>query len=100
MKFSAEFRKPAIELLISNLKEAKALSFRIVTPNSHVNVLGKKIELGSMTQYVKGMWDATYNEVKRWTENASDKDLLKVTINDAEIIEEFENWPRNQFNVN
>lgn len=96
MKFSAEFGKPAIELLVSNSVENKSLSFRITTEDSFVQILGHKVDTGPMTQYVKGFWDSTYEEVRRWIENSTYEEAFKLVLNDAEIIEEFEKWPRNQ----
>lgn len=96
MKFSAEILKPGIELMVSSLEEKKPLSFRITTDGSFVEILGQKVETGPMTQYVKGYWDAKYEEVMHWIGNSTDEDSFKLVLSNTEIMQEFANWPRKQ----
>jgi hypothetical protein len=92
--FSAKFSKPVIEALLPKMKAGDLLAFHFVSDESRMKILDREIKLGPITQHVKGTWDGSYEEVKRWVETASDKDTLELTIENAETIAEFENWPR------
>jgi hypothetical protein len=94
MKFSAQFRRPAIEHLLENLEHHKPISFRMHFDESFVEILGKKIQLGPMVRHITGTWDVPFLEVKKWFDEATGKDSYEVIIENAEVVEEFENWPK------
>lgn len=92
--FSADFRKPGVELLASALEGSQTIQFQLSADDNFVNLLGKSIQLGSAILYIRGFWDKTSEDLKKWIENAQQEDSLKVELVNVEIVYEFENWPR------
>ncbi len=93
-KFTANFGKPIVMQCLPNLEEAKPLTFRISADESHVEILGKKIELGPSSMKVTGSWKASLDEVKQWIAEATEQGFLTIEMKQVESVEDFENWPR------
>ena len=86
-------QKPGIEYIVENLRKKEPISFRIKFDESFVTILGERIQLGPMTRYFRGNWDAPYQDVKQWIDHAGEEDSFEMVIEDAQVREEFENWP-------
>ena len=94
MTFRGGFLKPGIEIMADLHRNNMPLRFTINIDDSFIDILSSRIELGPMTQYIKGTWGKPLDEVEKWLEVAKDDDAMEVKLVGAEVIEEFENWPR------
>ena len=90
--FTVGLQKEGIGLLLEKYSETSHLSFQLTTNESFVDILSQRINLGPMTQRIKGSWDVSLEEVKVWYEQADEEDTFVVRLIDVDLFEEFENW--------
>jgi hypothetical protein len=90
--FSVTILKPGIAVLLEKWDGESPISFKIVTPESYVEILSQRMDLGPMVQTVSGNWEMTREELYVWFEEASDDDSMSVHLVNVEMVEEFENW--------
>lgn len=92
-----EILKPGIAQVIDDIKAGKAIHFRISqkAEESHVEILGEKIDLGPMIRHISGNWQANYHDVERWLAQANEDDVFLVRVGNAEYVEELERWKTN-----
>ncbi len=90
--FSIGLAKPAVEIIASKHKEGEPLYFRMSTEESFVDLLATRVQLGPMTQKIKGFWEMPMSRVKTWIEESTDDDVLEIRLADVEIHSEFADW--------
>jgi hypothetical protein len=84
--------KPGVKKLLETYQEDRPVYFKVMVPESYVEILSKQIDLGPMVQTVKGYWKTPLSEVLTRYEQAQDDELMVVQLVDAEITEVFDNW--------
>lgn len=92
LSFTLELRRLGIQQVLDTRRKSERLSFKSVTHESYLEILGTRFELGPRVQYIKGLWLMPIEEIERWLKTSTDEDTLIIQIRDVELYEEFENW--------
>jgi hypothetical protein len=80
--------------MVDVLRKKAPLKFTVGIENGFLEIFSTRIDLGPVTQHIKGTWDIQLSEVENWLENAKEDDALKVHLVKVEVIEQYEDWPK------
>ena len=94
MVFNVDLKKPGVEQIVKDRVENAPVHFRLISPDSFVELLSRKIEFGPMIQKIKGQMELSLDEIHEWLGQAEEDDSLNIRVVNAEVHEEFESWPR------
>ncbi len=92
--FTIELKKAGIGKILEKREVGPLMDFLLTSDESSVEILTQKIELGPITQRVRGLWNMSLEEVRNWFSQAKEDDSLELKLEDVELFEEFENWKK------
>lgn len=85
-------KKAALPTLIEAARSLQPFHMRLVSDESHIALLGRVIEMGQLTRYIKGRMANPIEELELFQQRSSEEQELQIKIVDAEVVDEFENW--------
>jgi len=92
--FNVRLQKQGVALLLEKHKEGSSLSFQNRTEEKFVEIFSERINMGAMIQEIKGALDMSREEAQVWCKQAKDEDTFAVRLINAELFEEFKDWPK------
>ncbi len=92
--FTVELRKAGIAKLLAGLSEGAPVYLQLAADECYVDILTQRIQLGPTLQIIRGFWRKPFEEVRNWLATAQDDESLEIRLEDVELHEELEQWPK------
>ncbi|HLF90546.1 MAG TPA: DUF4365 domain-containing protein [Anaerolineales bacterium] len=87
--FSAEFKKPALELILDVHRSRKPIHFTLCTEESDVELFGQKIPTGLMTQHITGPTELSVEALEAKVSKLQPDESMKLNFPDVDVVEIF-----------
>ena len=85
-----------MNLFLEPHRNGEPIKLRLVSPDGYVELLGVRIPVGPFTQYMSGTLDMPVAELEELIAGMGPDEELKVRLVNAEVVEEFDDWPRSR----
>jgi len=88
------FKRYALQLFLEPHKAGELIRLKMSAPEGYVRLLGERVDVGPFTRYTTGRLNIAAFELEDQIMSMGPDDELEVKLVDAEVVEEFDDWPK------